>query len=156
MQIRLAEADDLDAVAVLFDQYRTFYGKPADISLARAFIGERMQKAESVVLVAEAANGELAGFVQLYPSFSSVSAAPIYVLNDLFVNHAHRRQGIGRLLLEGARRLAQETGAVRLSLSTAIDNVQAQALYEALGWVRDQEFHHYTLAVGPDRFERRT
>lgn len=29
-------------------------------------------------------SGRAVGFVQLYPSFSSVSAAPIYLLNDLF------------------------------------------------------------------------
>lgn len=73
------------------------------------------------------------------------------MLNDLFVADAHRRQGIGRLLLEGACHLAQDAGAVRLSLSTAISNVPAQALYESLGWVRDREFYHYTLAVGSNR-----
>lgn len=156
MNIRAAQIDDLEAIAALFDQYRVFYGKPSDICLARAFIGERMHKAESVILVAEAAGGELAGFVQLYPGFSSVSAARIYVLNDLFVGHAHRRQGVGRLLLEAAHRFAQEAGAARLSLSTATSNHPAQTLYESLGWIRDQEFHHYTLAVGPDPVFKRS
>jgi ribosomal protein S18 acetylase RimI-like enzyme len=148
MVVRAADTVDIEAVAVLFDQYRTFYGKPTDIGLARAFIGERMHNAESVVLVAEAADGALAGFVQLYPGFSSVSAARIYVLNDLFVTHARRCQGIGRLLLEAAHRFGQQAGAVYLSLSTAIGNHSAQALYESLGWTRDREFYHYALAVG--------
>lgn len=148
MHVRAADADDLEAVAGLFDKYRTFYGRPTDIGLARAFIGDRVLKAESVILVAAASHRELAGFVQLYPSFSSVLAARIWVLNDLFVDHAHRRKGVGRLLLEAARRLGEETGAVRLLLATAISNHPAQALYESLGWARDQEFHHYTLAVG--------
>ena len=148
MNVRTAQAGDLDAVAVLFDQYRGFYGKPGNVGLARVFIGERMARAESVILVAEARDGGLAGFVQMYPGFSSVSAARIFVLNDLFVGHAHRRRGAARLLLEAAHRFAREAGAVHLSLSTAVSNRPAQALYESLGWARDQEFHHYTLAVG--------
>jgi ribosomal protein S18 acetylase RimI-like enzyme len=156
MHIRTAEVDDLDAVAVLFDQYRSFCGKPTDVSLARDFIEGRMHKAESVILVAEDSSGTLAGFVQLYPSFSSVSAARIFVLNDLFVDGAFRHRGVGRLLLKAAHRFAQEAGAVSLSLSTAISNHPAQALYESLGWVRDEEFHHYTLAVGSDQQVTRT
>src|SRR5690606_17256402 len=97
---------------------------------------------------AETASGELAGFVQLFPSFSSVSAARIYVLNDLFVAPAHRRQGVARRLLEAAHRVGSDGGAVYLALSTARDNRPAQALCESLGWVRDEAFHQYTLATG--------
>ena len=147
MSIRVATADDIEAVAELFDQYRSFYGKSSDIDLARTFIGERIRNAESVILVRKSENDGLAGFVQLYPSFSSVSVARIYVLNDLFVGDAHRRQGVGRLLLDAAHQFALQANALRLSLSTAIDNHSAQALYESQGWVRDQEFYHYTLNV---------
>ena len=38
-------------------------------------------------------------------------------------------------------------GAVRLELATARTNHIAQALYEALGWVRNEEFHRYSLVV---------
>src|SRR5690606_37183724 len=78
----------------------------------------------------------------------SVSAARIYVLNDLFVAPAHRRQGVARRLLEAAHRVGSDGGAVYLALSTARDNRPAQALCESLGWVRDEAFHQYTLATG--------
>jgi len=31
--------------------------------------------------------------------------------------------------------------------ATAIDNRPGQALYESLGWVRDEEFYHYELVL---------
>lgn len=39
------------------------------------------------------------------------------------------------------------TIAIRLTLSTATTNRAAQALYESLGWKRDEQFFHYDFAV---------
>lgn len=147
MRIRPANPSDLDQIADLFDQYRRFYGQPADLALAKRFMSARLRNGDSRVLVAAADNGALTGFAQLYPSLSSVSAAPVYVLNDLYVAAAYRRRGVGRALLEAGHTFARQQGAIRLSLSTAVSNQAAQALYESLGWVRDQGFYHYNLAV---------
>lgn len=81
----------------------------------------------------EPGSGTIAGFVLLYPSFSSVSMGSIWVLNDLFVHRDHRKQGIARKLMQAAQTFASETGAIRITLSTAINNTQAQALYESEG-----------------------
>lgn len=99
------------------------------------------------MLVAEMPTGVLAGFTQLFPCFSSVSVAPTFILNDLFVSPAQRRGGVGQALLRAAVDFAQAEGAVRLSLATAIDNRPAQALYESLGWIRNTQFHQYSLAI---------
>ena len=37
------------------------------------------------MLIAENDSGAAIGFVQLYPTFSSILATPMYVLSDLFV-----------------------------------------------------------------------
>lgn len=145
--VRRAIAADLDAVAPLFDAYRQFYGKAADLELARRFLSDRFTLGDSVVLIAEQPGGTAVGFVQLYPSFSSVRAARIYILNDLFVVPAARKQGVGSLLLKSAAEFAREAGAVRLKLSTAVTNVTAQRLYESLGWKRDEEFYEYGLGL---------
>jgi ribosomal protein S18 acetylase RimI-like enzyme len=142
--VRRAGAADVDALAPLFDRYRQFYKQVPDLRGARAFVAARLAADESVVFVAES-SGEAVGFTQLYPSFSSVSLARIFVLNDLFVAEQARRQGVGEKLLEAAVRHAREAGAVRLTLSTAVDNQPAQALYERTGWRRDDRFYVYTL-----------
>jgi ribosomal protein S18 acetylase RimI-like enzyme len=87
------------------------------------------------------------GFTQLYPSFSSISMARIYVLSDLFVASAARKLGAGRLLLEAAARFGQSVGAHQLTLETATTNLAAQALYDACGWTRDTEFYVYQIIL---------
>ena len=147
ISVRPAQAADLAGVAHLFDLYRQFYRQASDLSLARAFTSERLAKLDSVILVACADDGTLLGFTQLYPTLCSVSAAPIWVLYDLFVAPEARRRSVGRTLMEAARAHAARTDAVRMELATAYTNVQAQALYESLGWVRDREFYRYSLEL---------
>jgi ribosomal protein S18 acetylase RimI-like enzyme len=144
---RRVTLDDLPAVAALFDAYRQFYGREPDATLARRYIEDRLQRSESIVLVAEAGPGELLGFTQLYPTFCSVAAAPIFVLYDLFVAPACRRAGVGCALLLAAEAHARAQGAVRMDLSTARTNRAAQALYESLGWVRDDAFVVYNRRI---------
>jgi ribosomal protein S18 acetylase RimI-like enzyme len=146
LTIRHATLDDLDALAPLFDAYRRFYEQPGDIALASSFLAERLERRESTILVAQA-EGQLLGFCQLYPTWCSVAAARIFVLYDLFVDPQVRRGGIGRALMRAAQAFGREAGAVRLDLTTARTNARAQALYESLGWQRDDVFLTYNLAL---------
>jgi ribosomal protein S18 acetylase RimI-like enzyme len=145
--VRRAQLADVPAVAPLFDAYRQFYGKDANLEVATRFLSERIGQNESVVFVAETREGAAVGFTQLYPGFSSVSAGRVYVLNDLFVAPAARRGNVARGLMHAAAEFARGKGALRLSLSTARTNEQAQALYESEGWVRDEQYFHYSLAL---------
>jgi ribosomal protein S18 acetylase RimI-like enzyme len=144
---RLAGPADVSEVARLFDLYRQFYEQPPDLKRATAFIAERMACGDSVTLVAHMTSGELVGFCQLYPSFCSVEAAPIYVLYDLYAVPESRGQGVGRLLLQAAERQARGDGKCRMDLTTARSNVSAQGLYEAMGWVLDEVFLSYSRRV---------
>jgi ribosomal protein S18 acetylase RimI-like enzyme len=143
---RHATPDDLDALAPLFDAYRRFYAQPGDVALASAYLHGRMERRESAILVAEA-DGQMLGFCQLYPSWCSVAAARIFVLHDLFVDEDVRRAGVGRALMLAAQAFGREAGAARLDLGTARANVRAQALYESLGWVRDDVYLVYSLSL---------
>lgn len=146
-EIRRASFHDLDALVPLFDAYRRFYGQPADEPGARAFLTERLRLEESTVLLARDAQGRALGFTQLYPLFSSVRMARTWLLNDLFVAAEARRQGVAKALLQAAATQARNRGAASLSLSTAHDNLSAQALYESLGWQRELAFRQYRLAL---------
>ncbi len=146
ISIRQATLADLDAVVPLFDAYRQFYGRASDVEAARTFLQARFQHGESIVLLAR--DGDAAvGFTQLYPSFSSVSLARIFVLNDLFIHPPARKRGVATELLAAAAEYARSQGAIRLTLSTATTNVAAQAVYEAAGWQRDAEFYVYHFTV---------
>ena len=116
--VRQGNPDDVHRLAPLFDAYRQFYERPADLPLAREFLAERLTRGESTIFVGEE-GGELLGFVQLYPLFSSTALVPgrLWLLNDLFVVPAARGRGVGRQLMARARRLAEETGAWGLELA---------------------------------------
>lgn len=145
--IRTATIADIEPLAPLFDAYRQFYEQAPDLVLAESFVTQRLNNDESVVLLAINAAGKVIGFCQLYPSFCSVSAKPIYSLYDLYVKPTERRSGAGRLLLCSAEQLAAQNGKVRMDLTTAKTNKAAQSLYESLGWVRDEVFFGYSKTV---------
>ena len=146
---RQAEHDDLDAIAPLFDAYRQFYEKPADLALARRYLDERFKRKESVIFVAENEAGEIVGFTQLYPAFCSVLADRTYVLYDLFVTPAARGTGAGRALMEAAEAHGRKSGAARLQLQTAVTNKIGQSLYESCDWLRDDLFYTYEKSLKP-------
>jgi ribosomal protein S18 acetylase RimI-like enzyme len=148
---RPAEERDLPAVAALFDAYRQFYEMPADLALARRYLGERFERGESVILVAEDARGEIIGFTQLYPAFCSVLADRTYVLYDLFVTPAARGTGAGRALMEAAEAYARAHGAARLQLQTAVTNRVGQSLYESCGWKRPRRSRRSSASSGASR-----
>lgn len=146
-EIVKAENKHLEELGRLFNLYRIFYQEEDDLEKASKYISSRFNDGDSMIFVAEEGDTKLAGFVQLYPSFCSVSAVPILILYDLFVDHSQRSKGIGRLLMNAARDFAKENGYGRLELSTSKDNRIGQSLYESLGYELDQEFLHYSLNV---------
>jgi GNAT superfamily N-acetyltransferase len=145
MLVVRATLEHLDEAARLFGGYRAFYQRAPEPEREREFIRQRLALGDSVIFLAVSDDGRGAGFMQLYPAFSSLSMAPMWILNDLFVDASQRARGTARLLMESARQLAVETGAVYVELSTARTNDPAQRLYESLGYQRDDEFLHYAL-----------
>ena len=148
-EIIQASVEDLPLIVPLFDAYRQFYKQASDLEGARRFLAEHFARQTSVIFLAQAKGEDGArqayGFTQLYPSFSSVSMKPLWILNDLFVAPTARKMGVGRALLEHARAFAHETQTKGLTLTTARDNFTAQAVYEGAGWKRDEEFYAYHL-----------
>lgn len=149
IEIRQATIDDLSLIVPLFDGYRQFYRQASDLEGARRFLTMHFEKNSSIIFLAfkmnEKGTRQACGFTQLYPSFSSVSMKPLWILNDLFVAPDGRRLGVGRALLVRAKEFAIETKTKGLTLTTAVDNSTAQALYEAAGWQRDEQFYAYDL-----------
>jgi GNAT superfamily N-acetyltransferase len=134
--------DDLPAVARLFDQYRQFQGRPADLKGCEQFLRARIDHGESVLFLGRI-EGQAVGFAQLYPIYSSVSLKRVFVLNDLFVGDAGRRQGVATALLQATESYAWSMGASSLRLHVAGGNQDAQALYLARGWILDDHFMMY-------------
>lgn len=139
MQILRAKPTDDQLIVPLFVQYREFYKREAKVEQATEFLRERLANNESVIFYALEDN--VLGFIQLFPSFSSLAMTRLWILNDLFVVPSARRKSVARRLFEKAAEFSRETGARGLTLKTARDNLPAQALYEVMGWKRDERFY---------------
>jgi ribosomal protein S18 acetylase RimI-like enzyme len=142
MTIQKATINDLNALAELFDAYRVFYQQESNVEEARNFLKERIENEDSVVFIAYDESNPV-GFVQLYPTFSSVSMKRSWTLNDLFVNKSARKKGFGEKLIKTAIEFADETGAKGVALETGHDNVTAQKLYEKIGFIKESNYFYY-------------
>lgn len=142
LTILRATSEHIDQLTPLFDAYRQFYGQRTDMRSAQQYLQKRFDDNAMTVFMAFV-GARAIGFVLMYPSFSSVSMAPIWILNDVYVAKEERRQGAGVALLERCQMYAIETGYRGITLATATNNVTAQHIYERMGWRRDRSFYHY-------------
>lgn len=154
MEIKRISSLESNLVIELFDNYRVFYKQPSDIELAKDFIQARLDNNESVIFVAtvnEENQIKPIGFTQLYPKFSSGKAIKMWVLNDLYVEPEYRRKSTGENLIKTALKYAKQDGARYVELSTAVDNYNAQSLYESIGFYKqnpDIDFISYKIDLG--------
>jgi ribosomal protein S18 acetylase RimI-like enzyme len=148
MTIKPATIEDLNVLAFMFDDYRQCYEQAPDFEAAKSFISERLINHDTLLLVAydEIDGKEIgAGFVQIYPSFSSISMKKIFILNDLYVNPELRKKGLAKLLINSAKQFAADNKAGQLVIETRISNSSAQKLYDSVGFTKEGEHLYYFL-----------
>lgn len=139
---RIQDLHDLSQLTILFNGYRRFYEQEENLELCENFLAERIEKGDSILFGAYDERGKMQGFLQIYPTFSSISCRADYILNDLYVLPEERKRGVGEALLKQAQEYVREVEGKGLALETAEDN-PAQTLYRKLGWEKDHSFLHY-------------
>jgi len=146
LTVRTATPDDLDAIAPLFDAYRQFFTEKPDLEVSRRFLGERLQRDESVVLAAF--DGiEAAGFLQLYPLFSSWYCKRQWFLSDLYVDERFRERGIGKHLVSACIDFAKRGGARAILVELPFSEPHLVEFYGKLGFTKDAVFDLYRLVA---------
>ncbi|MFJ4155282.1 GNAT family N-acetyltransferase [Pseudomonas sp. NPDC089752] len=152
MRIIKATLEHLDLITPLFVRYREFYGQLPYPDSSRKFLETRLKRGESVIYLAlpDEDDDKLLGFCQLYPSFSSLSLKRVWILNDIFVAEDSRRMLVADHLMREARKMAKDTQAVRMRVSTSADNEVARKTYESIGFRKDTEFENYILPISQD------
>jgi len=143
MNIIQATDHALHKVALLFDEYRQFYRQPSDVEGATRFLKERIDRKESTIFLAFTPEGDAMGFVQLYPIFTSVGMQKAFLLNDLYVKSEYRKKGVGSALLQKSKEYGNSVGAAWILLQTEDKNLNAQKLYEKVGYVKTTDFFYF-------------
>ncbi|CAK8741588.1 hypothetical protein SODG_004905 [Sodalis praecaptivus] len=131
---------------MLVDLYREFYGEEINHSRSLEFVRERLYLGDSKVIVA-VSGGKIVGFVQLFPSFSTVTLQRLWILNDLYVLEDFRSRKVGLKLLESAKAFALEHGAKELFIEGAVSNARARTVCERFGFVENIEYKYYHLSL---------
>jgi GNAT superfamily N-acetyltransferase len=147
MEVRPAIDSDIPALMPLMRGYCEFYeANPSDAGLdemARALIAST--DGQGMLLVADD-GGEVIGFAAVGWKWSSLRAARIAVLEDLFVAPEARGQGAADALIEACASRARDNGAPVMTWLTAPDNHRAQAVYDRVGG-RSETFLEYELEL---------
>lgn len=150
MIVRRATLQDLQPLAVLFDEYRQSYGQPSNLNLSAQFLKQRFENAESIIFV-NLKGDVLTGFVLLYLGFSSIRCSTYYILDDVYVSPAFRRQGAARQLIDTAILFAQQEGADKIWVDTPQDNPQSHQLYESMGFKQHTLLRSYECQLNQSR-----
>jgi ribosomal protein S18 acetylase RimI-like enzyme len=139
---------DLDELLPLMRAYCEFYAvAPSDealLALSRALIADPR---EGFQLLARDGSDAAAGFATVYRSWSTLAAARIGVMYDLFVAPAARGSGVADALIAECAARVRAGGGRELEWTTARDNLRAQAVYERVGAERDDRWVSYSLEL---------
>lgn len=132
VELHIATAEDAPALATMIEHFNVGYRV---ITVTPEQAAARLAACAGVetTVIAEV-DGQPAGFIclRLVPYMSDDT--PYAEVSDLFVEEAHRRQGVGRALMERAEQMARAGGATEIVVITGEDNSTAQALYRAQGY----------------------
>ncbi len=139
---------DLPELLPLLRAYCDFYEvAPSDaelLAMSRALLADPDR--HGVQLIARADGGRAVGFATVLWTWSTLQAAEIGVMNDLFVTPDARGAGLAEALIAECAALCRERGAVELGWQTAKDNLRAQAVYDRVGG-RRAEWLDYSLPL---------
>ncbi len=131
-----ADPNEAEAVARLLVSFRDHLG--LDWPSANAFLAGVEKLLDDpwtdYLLGAPHADAAPAGVVQLRYRWSVWRAGPDCLLEDLYVEPAARRVGLGRALLDAAVERARERDCRRIELDAAETNEAGLALYRGAGF----------------------
>lgn len=144
--IKPASLIQLHELHKLFESYRAFYEMAPNEEKSLAFLKSRIAQQDSIIWMAFYQN-QAAGFVQIYPAYTSVGMAKIWILNDLFVDKSYRRKGIAQKLMSFIEEQARTQSIFSIKLATQVDNINAKHLYQALGYKKLDAFDHFSKRI---------
>jgi GNAT superfamily N-acetyltransferase len=141
---------DLPELLPLMRGYCDFYEvDPSDdalLAMSRMLIGDPER---GLQLIARSDDGAAVGFATIFWTWSTLSAAELGVMNDLFVSEGARGGGFADALIAACAERCRARGVGELAWQTAHTNLRAQAVYDRVGAKRDDRWLDYSLSVAP-------
>lgn len=141
---REARRDDLPGILDLYA--RALDGKALSMAGAEVLF-ERMRSYPDYRLYVAEIDGRLAGtFALLIMDNLGECGTPSGVVEDVVVEPALQRSGVGRAMMAHALAICRQKGCYKMTLSSNLRRTEAHAFYEALGF----EKHGYSFRIDPE------
>jgi ribosomal protein S18 acetylase RimI-like enzyme len=143
VNIREATKRDIEAIAALWRQLMEYHAgldaafavRPGAERLFRKYVMKWIKSRGALTLVASDAGKVVAYCATVVEEFpAAFPPARAGIVADLIVDGAHRRRGIGRMLVETARMWLLGQGVTTMRLRAAAVNGDALAFWRALGF----------------------
>ncbi|GAB3331725.1 hypothetical protein GCM10027299_37640 [Larkinella ripae] len=135
---RVETADDAAALLRLMETFCRHFEYPFDRSLRKHLIQKVVEDPALGSLWLIEHEEQRVGYAALTYGFAFEFGGKTALIDELFVEEAHRGAGRGRRVLASIQQLASELGVSTILLQTETYNPRAKQLYESAGFV-DQE-----------------
>jgi GNAT superfamily N-acetyltransferase len=136
LAIQTAEPADLAPILQLLNTQLREHGiELTDQALQRATQGLIEGRALGRILTARL-DGELVGVAVISFLWTLEHGGAAAWLDEVYVEPARRRDGIGRKLVEAAMQVARDSGCIALDLEVDAGHEAAERLYERMGFRR--------------------
>ncbi len=111
---------------------------------------EYLDEPANGVFLAERPEGGLCGFLEasIHPWAIGCEHRPVGYIEGWYVDPDHRRQGIGRALVESAEAWARSRGCRQMASDTTIDNQPSQDAHRALGYEESYRLVYFRKDLG--------
>lgn len=140
--------DHLDQLVPVIEEYRQYCGAQPSPGKTRSFLLDLYSQKKAVTFLAiDEPSNNVMGFINLFPSYSTLSLQKIWILNDLGVAKKYRGNGVAKALIQKALSMAKDSGADRVELKTQKTNISAQQLYASLRFTIDEENIFYRVSM---------
>ncbi|MFZ9888507.1 MAG: GNAT family N-acetyltransferase [Myxococcota bacterium] len=143
MQLRRAHDEDVPSICSIYNLEvqtgtATFDTEPVSVEARRRWLAQHDRPAHPVFVVDEA--GEVIGFGSL-SSWSERRGYDRSAEVSVYVHHAHRGRGVGRLLLQALIEAGAEAGLLGLMARITSDSDASRRLHRSLGFVHSGTLH---------------
>jgi N-acetylglutamate synthase-like GNAT family acetyltransferase len=131
--IRKAVFQDIPRILELYEQLTEEKQNIPPDTIKRVFAEIEAMPRQSFLVAAK--DGRVVGtlFLQIVPNFTH-DARPWAIIENMVVDSACRRQGIGRLLIEKAFAISREAGCYKVQLLSNKKRLEAHRFYHSMGF----------------------
>lgn len=118
----------------------------------RADVTGLLASADTANFIARSDTGMAIGFAEAalrHDYVNGCASSPVAFLEGIYVDPAHRGTGVARQLVAAVEAWARSRGTQELASDTGLDNLESQAMHQALGFEETQRVVFFRKLVQP-------